>query len=77
MHSSGDHGRDLAEHVGAEIVASAGRREVAEGVGSSMTVDITDTGAAGAQAAGPAFTPGRSSSMRASCGARAIRTEPS
>ena len=53
------------------------RHEQARAVDSSMTVDITNTGAPGAQAAGPAFTPGRSSSMRASCGARAIRPEPS
>jgi hypothetical protein len=52
MHSSGDHGRDLVEHVGARMASEARSAEQAEGVDSSMTVDITDHRAPGARCAG-------------------------
>lgn len=51
--------RTPRDHVRCTGIATSEWRshEQAEGIGSSMTVDITDTGAAGAQAAGPGLLP--------------------
>ena len=62
--------------VGIGIWGEARSAEDRKRVDSSRTFNITNHRAAGAQAAGPAFTPGRHSSMRASRGARGVRPEP-